>query len=219
MKMIKRTLIKTTFQFRIGVMVILSTLCFNHSMAQSQEVQQLLLNVEKLSQLKNILADMKKGYQIVSSGFGAVKNITQGNFSLHEVFLDGLMLVNPEIKKYYRVKDIITYQKAIITEYKSAFQRFKASGNFSAREINYFANVYGQLSKQSLDNLEDLVNVITSSKLRMSDDERLQAIDRIFEDTQDKLLFLRDFNRQTSILNVQRTEEKSDIARTQKLYW
>lgn len=30
--------------------------------AQSQEAQQLLLNVEKLSQLKNILADMKKGY-------------------------------------------------------------------------------------------------------------------------------------------------------------
>lgn len=217
--MIKESLITITFQFRIGVMIIiLSTLCFTRSMAQSQEIQQLLLNVEKLSQLKNILVDMKKGYQIVSSGYGAVKNITQGNFSLHEVFLDGLMVVNPEVKKYYRVKDIVTYQKAIITEYKSAFKRFKASGNFNVREINYFANVYGQLSKQSLDNLEDLANIITSSKLRMSDDERLQAIDRIFEDTQDKLLFLRDFNRQTSILNVQRKKEKSDIARTQKLY-
>ena len=216
--MIKETF-ATTFQFRIGVMIIiLSTMCLNRSMAQSQEIQQLLLNVEKLSQLKNILADMKKGYQIVSSGYGAVKNITQGNFYLHEVFLDGLMVVNPEVKKYYRVKDIITNQKAIITEYKSAFKRFKASGNFNVREINYFANVYGQLSKKSLDNLEDLANIISSSKLRMSDDERLQAIDRIFEDTQDKLLFLRDFNRQTSILNIQRTKEKSDLARTQKLY-
>ena len=200
------------------MIIILSALCFNRSMAQSQEIQQLLLNVEKLSQLKNILADMKKGYQIVSAGYGAVKNITQGNFSLHEVFLDGLMVVNPEVKKYYRIRDIISNQEAIITEYKSAFERFKASRNFSAREINYFANVYGQLSRQSLDNLEDLANVITSSKLRMSDDERLQAIDRIFEDIQDKLLFLRDFNRQTSILNVQRTKEKSDITTTQKLY-
>jgi hypothetical protein len=193
-------------------------LCLNRSMAQSHEVQQLLLNVEKLSQLKNILADMKKGYQILSSGYGAVKDITQGNFSLHEGFLDGLMLVNHEIKKYHRVKDILNQQKAIITEFKSAFKRFKTSGNFSNAEIDYLNNVYAQLANQSLDNLEDLANIITSSKLRMSDDERLQAIDRIFDDTQDKLLFLRNFNTQASILNLQRTKEKSDLAATQKLY-
>ena len=193
-------------------------LCLNRSMAQSHEVQQLLLNVEKLSQLKNILADMKKGYQILSSGYGAVKDITQGNFSLHEGFLDGLMQVNPEIKKYHRVKDILNQQKAIITEFKSAFKRFKTSGNFSNAEIDYLNNVYAQLANQSLDNLEDLANIITSSKLRMSDDERLQAIDRIFDDTQDKLLFLRNFNTQASILNLQRTKEKSDLTATQKLY-
>jgi hypothetical protein len=193
-------------------------LCLNRSMAQSHEVQQLLLNVEKLSQLKNILSDMRKGYQILSSGYGAVKDITQGNFSLHEGFLDGLMLVNPKIKKYHRVKDILNQQKAILTEYKSAFKRFKASGNFSNSEIDYLNNVYAQLANQSLDNLEDLANIITSSKLRMSDDERLQAIDRIFKDTQDKLQFLTSFNRQASILNLQRTKEKSDLAATQKLY-
>lgn len=217
--MTKTTLNLFTFQFRIGLMIILlCMLCLNRSMAQSHEVQQLLLNVEKLSQLKNILADMKKGYQILSSGYGAVKDITQGNFSLHEGFLDGLMLVNHEIKKYHRVKDILNQQKAIITEFKSAFKRFKTSGNFSNAEIDYLNNVYAQLANQSLDNLEDLANIITSSKLRMSDDERLQAIDRIFDDTQDKLLFLRNFNTQASILNLQRTKEKSDLAATQKLY-
>lgn len=43
--------------------------------AQSAEIQQLLLNVEKLSQLKNILTDMKKGYTIISNGYNSVKNI------------------------------------------------------------------------------------------------------------------------------------------------
>lgn len=217
--MIKEAFDRITCLFRTGLMIILlSALCMNASKAQSQEVQQLLLNVEKLNQLKNILADMKKGYQIVSSGYSAVKNVTQGNFSMHEVFLDGLLVVNPEIKRYYRVKDIIDNQKAILTEYKSAFKRFKASGNFTDREINYFGNVYRQLFNQSLNNLDDLTTIITSSKLRMSDDERLHAIDRVFEDTRDKLLFLRHFNRQTSILNLQRTKEKSDIAATRSLY-
>lgn len=203
---------------KIGLTFCLCALCFNLSRAQSQEVQQLLLNVEKLSQLKNILADMKKGYQIVSTGYNAVKNISKGNFSLHEVFLDGLILVNPEIKKYHRVKDILTDQADIVKEYKNAFNRFKSSGNFNAKEINYIGKVYQQLIDQSLNNLNELTLVISSSKLRMSDDERLQAIDRIFADTQDKLQFFRDFNKQARILNIQRTKEKSDISATQKLY-
>ncbi|HTN20748.1 MAG TPA: hypothetical protein VL125_09745 [Pelobium sp.] len=186
--------------------------------AQSAEVQQLLLNVEKLSQLKNILADMKKGYVIITNGYNAVKDVSQGNFSLHEVFLDGLLIVNPEIKKYRRVADIISYQKDLVTEYKSAFNRFKASDNFSSQEIGYLGKVYKQLFDQSLNNLDELTTVITSSQLRMSDDERLQAIDRIFADTQDKLMFLRSFNKQTSILNLQRQKEKTDIRATKQYY-
>ncbi|MCZ4223518.1 TerB family tellurite resistance protein [Pedobacter rhodius] len=183
--------------------------------AQSQETQQLLLNVEKLSQLKNILSDMKRGYSVISNGYNSVNNIAQGNFSLHEVFLDGLMLVNPEIKKYRRVADIISYQKKIITEYKTAYNRFKSSSNFSPQEIDYLGKVYRQLFDQSLDNIEELTTVITSSKLRMSDDERLQAIERIFADTEDKLVFLRNFNKEASILNLQRKRETIDLKTTQ----
>lgn len=185
---------------------------------QTQEVMQLLLNVEKLSQLKSILTDMKKGYEIVSRGYNAVRDISQGNFSLHETFIDGLMLVSPEVKKYHRVADIVRYQSAIVSEYKSAFGRFKASGTFSPEEISYLGNVYGQLTRQSVDNLDELLMVITASQLRMSDEERLQAIDRIFADTEDKLVFLRDFNRQTSVLNLQRKKEKTEIENLQKIY-
>lgn len=186
--------------------------------AQSTEVQQLLLNVEKLTQLKSTLEDMKKGYQVISQGYTAIRDISQGNFSLHQVFLDGLLLVKPEIKNYYRVADIIGNQKDILSEYKYAFDRFNKSGNFSQGEIRYLAAVYERLSEESNDNLEDLLMVVTSSKLRMSDDERLQMIDRIFEDTRDKLSFLRHFNQQAALLSNQRTKEKVDIVHLQNQY-
>jgi len=178
---------------------------------QSQEAQQLLLNVEKLSQLKNILSDMRKGYEVVSKGYNVVKNIAQGNFSLHEVFLDGLWLVSPEVRKYYRIADIIRYQSAILSEYRSAFKRFTAGGTFSAGELNYLAKVYRKLFDQSLDNLDQLAMVITANKMRMSDEERLAAIDRIFTGTEDMLLFLRSFNQSTSLLGLQREREKADV--------
>ncbi|WGQ10740.1 TerB family tellurite resistance protein [Pedobacter gandavensis] len=186
--------------------------------AQSTEVQQLLLNVEKLSQLKNILQDMKKGWTVVSGGYNLIRNISKGNFSLHEFFLDGLMLVSPEVKKYRRVADIITYQKNIITEYSAAFVQFRSSGAFSLDELEYLGSVYQQLFEQSLDHIDELLMVITSSKLRMSDDERLRAIDGIFERVQDKLMFLRSFNTETSLLAAQREIQQRELREVMSLY-
>ena len=203
---------------KITLLVLAFGLVQVSAKAQSFEVQQLLLNWEKLTQMKNILSDMKKGYEIVSKGYNSVKNIANGNFNLHETFIDGLLLVNPEIKKYKRVADIISYQKDIVSEYRSAYSRFKKADTFSEREISYLGKVYKQLTDQSIDNLDELTTILTSSKLRMSDDERLQAIDRIFEDTEDKLLFLRNFNKQTTVLSLQRQKERADILSTSRYY-
>ena len=198
----------------VGVMC----LCGLGSFAQSHEAKSLMLNVEKLSQLKNILSDMKKGYTVVSQGYKKVKDIASGNFSLHEVFLDGLMVVSPEVKKYRRVTDIISCQKSIVSEYKAALKAFRGADVFNAGELDYLRNVYSSLFDASLQNLEDLTMVITSSKLRMSDEERLKAIDRIFLDTSDKLEFLRDFNRGAVVLFRQKQKEKKEIEQLRMYY-
>src|SRR4051812_34257975 len=105
--------------------------------AQTQETQQLLLNVEKLAQFKQMLADMKTGYQLISSGYNSIKDLSQGNFSLHKTFLDGLMQVSPEVRKYKRVAEIITIQLSLVREYKSALKRFKVQQIFNEQELQY----------------------------------------------------------------------------------
>lgn len=201
----------------VGVWVLVLGLWLP-SYGQSQEVKQLLLNVEKLSQMKNILRDMKKGYQVVSSGYRSVKNIAEGNFSLHKVFLDGLMVVSPAVKRYARVADIISDQQQIVKEYKQALRAFRSADVFAAGELAYMESVYGNLFALSLQNLDDLAMVITSDKLRMSDDERLRAIDRIFADTRDKLSFLRDFNSGVQLLLMQKRKEKRELEQLGSFY-
>jgi len=209
---------KRNSTLKIALLILTFTFVQVSAKAQSFEIQQLLLNWEKLTQMKNILSDMKKGYTIVSQGYNSVKSIANGNFNLHETFLDGLMLVNPEIKKYKRVADIIAYQRGIVSEYRSAYNRFRNAETFNQKELDYLGKVYKQLTDQSIDNLDELTTIITSSKLRMSDDERLQAIDRIFADTEDKLQFLRSFNKQASILSLQRQKEKAEIDNLNQYY-
>ncbi|MEJ5996620.1 TerB family tellurite resistance protein [Pedobacter sp. Du54] len=203
---------------RYGLVVWVMMLFGLGASAQSHEATSLMLNVEKLSQLKNILSDMKKGYTVVSQGYKKVKDIASGNFSLHEVFLDGLMVVSPEVKKYRRVADIISAQKSIVSEYKAALRAFRGADVFNPFELDYLGNVYSSLFDASLQNLDDLAMVITSSKLRMSDEERLKAIDRIFLDTSDKLEFLRDFNRGAVVLFKQKQKEKREIEQLKMYY-
>jgi DNA repair ATPase RecN len=186
--------------------------------AQSQEMQQLILNIEKLAQFKQILTDMKKGYQILNGGYNVVKDLSKGNFSLHETFLDALMQVSPTVRKYKRVGDIIHYQVLLVKEYKAAFNRFKNSGNFNPEEIAYLEKVYYKLFKESIRNLDELTSVISANTLRMSDDERLAAIDKVYADMQEKLSFLRNFNNSTSVLGIQRTKERNDINAMRSIY-
>lgn len=186
--------------------------------AQKQEIQQLILNIEKLTQFKQILKDMRKGYEMLSGGYNTVKDLSKGNFSLHETFLDALMQVSPTVRKYRRIGDIVNYQMQLVKEYKSAFGSFRDSENFNAEEIAYLERVYDNLFKQSLRNLDELTTVITANKMRMSDDERLASIDKIYADMQDKLMFLRNFNNNTIVLALQRAKERNDVNTMRSMY-
>lgn len=186
--------------------------------AQSQEAKQLLLDVQKLASLKNILTDLKKGYEIVSGGYNTIKNISEGNFNLHNTFLNSLLEVSPAVRKYKRIADIIAVQINIVTEYKSAFRKFRISNLFNPDEIDYLSKVYKNLFNQSLKNLDALVTVVTAGQLRMSDDERLSAIDDIWKEAENERMFLRHFNNSTKILALQRAKEKNDVFTMNQLY-
>lgn len=192
--------------------------CSNFCFGQSQEAKQLLLNVEKLAQLKLMLSHMKTGYNILEKGYTSIKNISQGNFNLHRDFLDGLLQVSPAVKQYSKVADIIRVQLKLVKESKAALAEFRRSKQFTIVEIDYLGKVYANLLKESLKTLDALAMVVTVGKLRMSDNERLQAIDKIYEEVMEQYTFLNEFNNGTAILSLQREKEKMDIDLMRKVH-
>lgn len=205
-------------RIRIIIICLLSLGYAGHSFGQTAEAQQLLLNWEKLRQLEEILDNMYRGYKILDKGYTTIKNIAEGNYTIHELFIDGLMLVNPSIRNYKRIPFIIDYQKLLLKEYQRAYSRFRQDPNFKLDELEYLANVYKFLFEASLRNIDELMMIITATKLSMSDDERMQAIDRIFFDMEDKLIFLRTFNNNTQLLAMQRARSMNDIRTMRQLY-
>lgn len=185
---------------------------------QAAELQQLILNLEKLNQLRSILDQMYKGYQIVFKGYNTIKDLSQGNFSLHNTFLNGLLVVNPTVKKYYRIADIVSIQASIVKQYKNALKDFKKAKSLNPQEIQYIEKVFSNLFDRSIENMDELVLVITANKLRMNDAERLESIDRIYNQMSDKLQFLRSFNKKGFLLIKQRVHFQQEYKNLDQLF-
>jgi len=183
-----------------------------------QLAEQIVLDTEKLSSLKSILQDMYKAYTIINAGYTDIKNISQGTFNLHKAFLDALLTVSPAVQNYGRVVDIINAEYSIVAEYKAAYSRFSADGHFTIQELDYMNTVYTNLFDQSLSCLNELTMVITANQLRMSDAERLRAIDRVYTDITGQLSILRKFDNNTSIQAIQRAREANDIGTLKSIY-
>lgn len=178
--------------------------------AQSEELQQLILNIEKLNQLRAILNELYKGYQILTTGYNTIKDLSESNFSLHKTFLDGLLDVSATVKQYKRITEIVAIQLQIIKQCKKALPAFKDTHVFSKQELDYLEKVYADIFDRSIKNLDELLLVITAGQLRMNDAERLNAIDQVYKEIKDKQGFLQYFNKKTVLLGSQRKKANYD---------
>lgn len=147
--------------------------------SQSQDIQQLIMDIEKLAQLKSMYASMVNGYNTLTKGYNNVINISKGNFDLHKNYLDGLLDVNAPVKKYGAIEVIATTQDLMQRENAAGWQKCVSSRVFTAAELTERQRAGFRLLDESVKRLEELLLVVKPGKLRMNDEERMAAIDRI----------------------------------------
>jgi hypothetical protein len=210
----KRIIIYTLF----ALLAVMAVPFAGQAQSVADCIKQLTLNYEKLASLKSNLQQMYRGYEVLNKGYGMVKDVSKGNFSLHETFLKGLLAVSPAVRKYPRAADIISNQATLLKEYKTASRQFRQDPHISPQVSSYIAEVYDQLAQASLKNLDDLALVMTDSKLRMSDAERLAAIDQLYGESRNQLSFLRRFNDQASKFTLQKAFNLNERNALKNLY-
>ena len=184
----------------------------------ADDIQQLLLDVQKLSELKQILAQMYQEYTMLQKRYEDIKGLSQGTFSLHKAFLDGLLLVSPAVSSYSKVGGIITKEVYLISSYQSANGYYQSSGLFTPQELGGFSTNYGTFLERGQKDVDELTMVTTDGELRMSDAERLSAIDRIDADMTRQLNLMRSFNNTVAIQAAQRAQALGDVGTVRALY-
>ena len=180
--------------------------------------EQLALDKEKLSSLKSTLEDMYKGYETLKDGYTHIRDIAQGNFSLHQLFLDALWVVSPSVSGDPHIRNILDIEYRIVAEYKTAVARWGHNPVFSAQEIAYVSAVWSGLLDKSLQAMEELTLVLGDGQLQMTDAQRLQAIDRIDSDIRGQYNSLQRLDNSLALQEAQRQKENNDINALKLLY-
>ena len=173
--------------------------------------------LEQIAANKVYIEYAQKGYKIVTDGLHSIRDIKNGDFHLHLGHIDSLKVVNPKIKNWAKVADIIAAQLRVLKSARNAINAVRESGQFTSDELDYCKNVFDYLLSECLRNIDELMMVITSGELEMTDDERVKRIERIYLDMQDKSAFTASFSNEMSLLAMQRLSEQTEINYSKKI--
>lgn len=183
--------------------------------AQKKTRRELLL--QQIAALKVYTGYLQKGYEIAKNGINTINDIKHGDFDLHNIFFDAYNIVNPAILSYAKVPAILSYADGIDKACKAAIINVVNDHNFSLEENEYLKKVFNALREKTVEVIKELKLVTSDNVLEMKDNERIEWIDRIYDDIKDKYVFVQSFNKAAQVLSVQRLHTKTEINNSRAL--
>lgn len=163
--------------------------------------------LEQVLALKMYAGYLQKGYEVARSGLGVVRDLSNGEFSLHSAFISGLKKVNPAIGNSVRVAEILEMQLGM----GRAFRGLEELEFLNAANRLYIASVRGMVWAECLVDLEELLLVVTSGSVELGDAERLERLDKVYLSMREKSAFAQYFCSQVMALAAGRALELRDL--------
>lgn len=183
-----------------------------------QAQNQIKLYIQQIAANAVYIEYLQKGYKIVRNGLNTIGNIKDGHFSLDKDFFSQLENINPKVRHYAKVADIIALSIQIIKRYKKALSEVKASDRFSTGELDYISKVFSALIDNCTSLTDELAILLTPSGWKMSDDERIKRIDGIHTTMRDNYAFVNHLSGELQIMSIQKGKELKDATVLHDLY-
>ena len=133
-------------------------------------------------------------------------------------YYEELAQVKAVISYYQRIRDITRKQLRVVDEYKRTWSVIRQDNHFTADELEYMGNVYSGILDESIKNIDQMRLITRSFATRMSDAKRLELINRAADQVDANYSDLLQFNRQNTLLSLQRAKTAQEIEMVKKLY-
>src|SRR6478736_4237234 len=166
-----------------------------------------LQNAQKV--VENVLSDLK---------LTEIAQWTQKQRDLYRKFHDELWRVRSAIATYQRVQDVIRRQVLLVENYKRSWAMVSQDNQFTKGEKEYMFTVYAGILHESIRTLDQLVLVINSLKLQMSDASRLETINKAAAQIDNQSRDMQKFNAHNIATSLSRAKNSYEIQTLKKLY-
>lgn len=163
--------------------------------------------LEQIAALQVYTGYVRKGYAVARDGLGIVRDITDGEFGLHELFITGLKKASSAVSNDVRIAEVMAMELSIV----GSFANLVKVKGLPPDRLAYLKTVRSKLTNECLNDLEELLLVVTSGKVEMGDAERLSRLEQIHQRMRDKSDFVQDFSTQVFQLTKQQDSETRNI--------
>ena len=169
----------------------------------------------------NLVQNIISAVQGTSTAANMIKNLNESIkiYKQGKEYYDALKSVHNLIKDARKVKLTIEMVSEITDIYVNGFNKMVSDPNFSPDELTAISTGYAKLLAEGGALVSDLKNIVTKGNgLSLSDKERMDAIDQIYNKMLEYRNLTKYYTRKSISVSYIRAKEKNDMKRVLALY-
>jgi hypothetical protein len=184
----------------------------------SQQSNKEKIMTEQIADLQIYEHALKNGYHIAETGLNTAHNLKNGTLGLHTAYFNSLEQVNPMVSDDPKGKAILGLQQQIINCFTVEISWQQKQKLLQANELAYLESVHDNLLKECKKDVDELTLVLTPGKMQLTDQQRLDRLDRLYASMNDKYAFAGNFTAKCRKLALGRQQAKQEKEQLKKLY-
>jgi hypothetical protein len=158
------------------------------------------------------------GYRIREEGLTTARGQKAQEKQAHDAYYKSLSQVSPAVGAQQKKKEMLGIQSRMESAFTSEITWQEKHRQLTQAERTYFRKVAEGLRRQAEADLSEMELVTTPGKVKLTDAERMDRIDRLVAAIQDKYAFALSFTGKCRKLALARLGQQQDQEQLKKLY-
>src|SRR5690606_22967220 len=199
-----------------AIYLVFTALMF--AIAPNAKAQFIVADPAKLA--SGILNSANEIFQTSSTVSNVIKNFKEVEkvYKQGKEYYDKLKAVSNLVKDARKVQQTVLLVGDVSEMYVQIFGKMMNDPNFSPQELVAIGNGYSALLNESTEPLKELKQIITASSLSLNDKERMDIIDRVYQEVKDYHSLDRYYTNKNISVSYLRAKKKNDAQRVLELY-
>jgi hypothetical protein len=174
--------------------------------------------LQQIAALEAYIKTAEKGYQLVENGLHTIRDIKNGEFSLHQAFFASLKTVTPAVSGIPEVVEIISLETSMVSQLQNAVASYQKAGIVNSGELTHLNGIIQVVVEMGDDDLNLLKPLLKNGDFSMTDGERIRRIQAMDDQMRKRARYVQSVIAQTDLLGTNRQQLLNDQATLKSIY-